>query len=244
VAQLFAVTQMLADGSLDPQDIGLLYVVEEETTSRGALASNELGLTPAYLLVGEPTELNLAAGHKGGISFVANSVGKESHSGYPELGVSAIDPLVEFLGDLLRQQWPNDTFFGQSTINIGKINGGVAANVVPAAANASVYIRAAVPVATIKAQILQVAIPYPNITFTWISEKDPFRCDVVPGFQTEVFAYGTDLPSFHSPNHKSYLFGPGSILVAHTDGEYINKTELTYSIGEYKRLITAILAQG
>jgi len=62
VAQLFAVTQMLAEGTLDPNDIGLLYVVEEETGSRGMLKANDLALTPQYLLVGEPTERLLASG--------------------------------------------------------------------------------------------------------------------------------------------------------------------------------------
>jgi len=62
VAQLFAVTQMLAEGTLDPNAIGLLYVVEEETVSRGMLKANDLGLTPLYLLVGEPTDRLLASG--------------------------------------------------------------------------------------------------------------------------------------------------------------------------------------
>lgn len=81
VMQLIAVTQMLAEGSLNPQDIGLLYVVEEETTSRGMLAANDLRLTPKYLIVGEPTERKLGAGHKGGVNFNVESFGKEAHSG-------------------------------------------------------------------------------------------------------------------------------------------------------------------
>jgi acetylornithine deacetylase len=233
---------MLEEGSLDPNDIGLLYVVGEETVSSGMTMANQLGITPAYLVVGEPTDLRLGLGHKGGLGFVAQSFGRESHSGYPWLGKSAITPLVSFMTDLETEPWPNDPFFGQTTMNIGQMCGGVAMNVVPANASISVMLRATVPAATLKARVLELAAPY-NLTLTFSADFDPFRCDLVPGFEAQFFGFGTDLPAFHGKGHLSYLFGPGSILVAHTDGEYIDKGELARSIGETKRLVTAILAQ-
>jgi len=242
VSQLFAVTQMLAEGSLSPEDIGLLYVIQQETNSGGMKKANELGLTPQYLIMGEPTDLELGLGHKGELGFTAQSFGQESHSGYPQLGMSAITPLVSFMMDLELEPWPNDTYFGQTTMNIGTMRGGVAMNVVPASANISVAIRAAVPVETLKERVIQLAAPY-NLTLAFPEQFDPFRCDLVPGFPTDLFAFGTDLPAFTAPNHKSYLFGPGSILVAHTDGEYLEKDLLLLSISEYKRLITAVLSQ-
>jgi len=208
--------------------------------------------------------------HKGGVSFNAESFGLASHSGYPELGSSAITPLVKFMTDLENYPWPSDPVFGNSTMNIGLITGGVAANVVPDYARAFVFIRAAVTASIVQNAVIQLAAPY-NLTLTFSALFSPFTCSTVPGFQTEIFSYGTgthdfrpnlsqrfpitshlsfffektsliDLPSFQG-SHKSYLFGPGSILVAHTDAEYINKSELTAAIGDYKTLITAILAQ-
>lgn len=51
-AQLTAIQQLVEDGC---EDVGLLYVVSEETDHSGMLAANDLGLDPEYLIVGEPT---------------------------------------------------------------------------------------------------------------------------------------------------------------------------------------------
>jgi acetylornithine deacetylase len=53
-AQLTALQELIAEGA-GSDDVGLLYVVSEETDHSGMLKSNELGLDPEYLVVGEPT---------------------------------------------------------------------------------------------------------------------------------------------------------------------------------------------
>lgn len=129
---------------------------------------------------------------------MVESYGKESHSGYPELGQSAITPLVQFMTDLENQVWPVDPFFGTSTMNIGKMSGGVAMNVVPAYANISVMVRSTVKASIIKDIIIELAKPY-NFTITFNTETDPFKCDLVPGFETEIFSFGTGWFSFKTP---------------------------------------------
>ena len=52
-------------------------------------------------------------------------------SGYPELGVSAIEHLISCLNSLLETDWPSTPKFGKTTFNIGTISGGAAANIVP-----------------------------------------------------------------------------------------------------------------
>ena len=52
-------------------------------------------------------------------------------SGYPELGVSAIEHLISCLNSLLKVDWPSSSKFGKTTFNIGTISGGAAANIVP-----------------------------------------------------------------------------------------------------------------
>lgn len=56
------------------------------------------------------------------------------------------------------------------------------------------------------------------------------------GFQTTICSYGTDVPYLRG-DHKKYLYGPGSILVAHGDHEYVSKSDLFEAVEGYKRLI-------
>jgi acetylornithine deacetylase len=66
------------------------------------------------------------------------------------------------------------------------------------------------------------------------------RLATVPGFETVVVAYATDIPRL---NHWGvpYLFGPGSVHVAHTDGEFILVDELVRSVDGYERLALTAL---
>jgi acetylornithine deacetylase/succinyl-diaminopimelate desuccinylase-like protein len=67
------------------------------------------------MIVGEPTELTFARRQKGIINIQLNSVGKAVHSGYPHLGSSAIEPMVEVLRDLMHADWPKGTRSRQRT---------------------------------------------------------------------------------------------------------------------------------
>lgn len=60
------------------------------------------------------------------------------------------------------------------------------------------------------------------------------------GFETVIVNYGTDIPSLKG-THKRYLYGPGSILVAHSAEEHVNVTDLSAAVDGYQRLITQIL---
>lgn len=96
-----------------------------------------------HIVFGEPTENKIAIGHKGIILFNVNASGKASHSGYPELGSSANEKMVNLLYELKMHEWPSDERLGNTTLNIGKIQGGVAPNVIPASAYAQLSIRVA-----------------------------------------------------------------------------------------------------
>jgi acetylornithine deacetylase len=68
----------------------------------------------------------------------------------------------------------------------------------------------------------------------------PVRLGTVPGFDTGVVAYATDVPALGSWG-TPYLFGPGSIHVAHTDDEYVDLAELRAAVDAYERLAVAAL---
>ncbi len=52
--------------------------------------------------------------------------------------------------------------------------------------------------------------------------------------------YGTDIPNLKG-DHKRYLYGPGNILVAHSDHEHLSASDLNKAVDGYKRLIRASL---
>jgi acetylornithine deacetylase len=106
-------------------------------------AVNDLGLSWEAVIFGEPTELKLASGHKGLLDFTLSAQGKASHSGYPDLGINANSLLLPALVALDKLVLPSSEALGNSTLNIGRIEGGVAANVIPAFAQAHGSVRIA-----------------------------------------------------------------------------------------------------
>jgi acetylornithine deacetylase len=142
-AQIFAVERLRDAGTIIEGDAALLFVVGEEKDGHGMKAANDLGLTWESVIFGEPTELKLARGHKGGLAFTLSANGKAGHSGYPELGRSAIEILVRGLSALYQLELPGSERFGNTTLNVGQIEGGVAPNVIAQNASATVLVRVA-----------------------------------------------------------------------------------------------------
>lgn len=62
-------------------------------------------------------------------------------AGYPHLGESAIDPMIDVLHDLNHEAWPSSEDLGDTTLNIGMMSGGIAANAVPDSASAMLMFR-------------------------------------------------------------------------------------------------------
>lgn len=142
-AQIIAVEELLASGKLQEGDVSLLYVVGEEVGGDGMRKANDLGLTWKTAIFGEPTELRLASGHKGIMSVDISAKGKAGHSGYPELGRNANAMLIPALYELLRMELPYSAKYGNTTLNVGRMEGGVAGNVIAEDASALLAIRIA-----------------------------------------------------------------------------------------------------
>jgi acetylornithine deacetylase len=122
-------------------NFGFMFLVGEETDSIGAKAANSLKWNSEYVIVGEPTQNQLARAQKGTLMVSLTTTGRAAHSGYPELGVSAIRNLWAALQDCENADWGNDAVFGKGTFNVGVFHGGQAANIVPPQATASIMIR-------------------------------------------------------------------------------------------------------
>jgi acetylornithine deacetylase len=169
-------------------DVALLFVVGEEAGGVGMKAANKLGLSWESVIFGEPTELKLAKGHKGGLRFTARARGKAGHSGYPETGSNAIDSLVRGLSALQRADLPWSNYFGNTTINIGTIEGGVAANVIPASASAIGSVRIAAGTASdmkdLIVQVVEGGDPHLVVEFsTYAVDPVPLDYDVAGEFK-------------------------------------------------------------
>ncbi|KAH7134571.1 hypothetical protein B0J13DRAFT_560667 [Dactylonectria estremocensis] len=238
--QIFAVQTLLQEDKIQEGDVGLLFVVGEERGGLGMRQVNELGLSWESVIFGEPTELKLARGHKGGLGFTITAKGKAGHSGYPETGTNAIDSLTRGLAALQRLELPWSEDFGNSTLNIGKIEGGVAGNVIPASAYAIGGVRVAAGTPDSLKNLIETTISESDsnlqVEFTYGIGPVPIDYDV-EGFETVVLNYGTDIPSLKG-KHKRYLYGPGSILNAHSAHEYLTVSDLEEAVKGYQRLIT------
>ena len=114
------------------QRVDLLFVVGEEKGSDGARAANHLPATSKFLVNGEPTESKLASGAKGSQRVIVRTRGRAAHSAYPQLGVSAIEPMLALLPNVQALPLPTDPVLGETTVNIGTIHGGTEANIIPA----------------------------------------------------------------------------------------------------------------
>jgi acetylornithine deacetylase len=219
-------------------DVALLFVVGEETTHDGARAANawiaaNLPKRPRVLINGEPTESTLALGTKGAMRAVIRTTGRAAHSAYPHLGDSAITRLVTLLTEIGGLELPSDPVLGDTTINVGSISGGVADNVIAPQAEARLMARLVSPADEVYA-ILEKWVAG-RATITRGISVPPVRLGTVEDFPTSVAAYATDLPALTNWG-TPYLFGPGSVHVAHTDQEFVSLAELESATQAYVRL--------
>lgn len=261
-AQVFAVLETLHENP--DANLGLLFVVGEEIGGDGmkTFSQSELNTDSAYhtVIFGEPTEAALVSGHKGMLGFEVIADGKAAHSGYPWLGRSAVSGIlpaltrVDHLGEIPAQEGglPSSPKYGPTTLNIGTVRAGVATNVVPASARGDVAVRLAAGTPDEAREIIRRAVEDATrdvdadvyVDFSSHQESYPPQdLDTdVPGFKVIPVNYGTDVPNLKVRSGvKRYLYGPGSIFVAHGDNEALTVQDLRGAVSGYKKLIQAAL---
>jgi acetylornithine deacetylase len=233
-AQVAAAERLRARGE---RRVGLLFVVGEERGSDGAMAANLSPPGARFLINGEPTDNRLGSATRGVLRLRLRAVGRAAHSATPEYGESAIDKLIDALLLLRSIALPSDREMGATHYSVGLIEGGVAPNVISPHASAEVLFRTIGP----PEDILQAIRPLERlVTSEEILRVPQVRMHTVPGFQTAVFPFTTDVP-FLTRWGSPLLFGPGSILVAHTSEEHVEIAELERAIDAYEQLALACL---
>ena len=251
-------------------DFGLLLLAGEETGSFGAKSYNSMisaneSYTQKWLIVGEPTDNAMASAAKGTKSFEVTFDGRACHSGYPENGESAILYFNDFVNALRSIVFPSDPVLGDTTWNIGKLVSDNPQNILSEKVSCRVYFRTTFESDEMVCNVMkniagadarlrfgrrraqdgsdivakEVAPWQKAMTVKAFGGDTPSRFEVLPGFSSKPVAFGSDAPQLTCFGHK-ILCGPGSILVAHKDEEYIRIRDIETAVANYVRMYETI----
>jgi len=214
---------------------GLLFVVGEEEDGAGAQAAAQQlqGKGIRFLINGEPTEGRVAQAHKGGLGFRVHVTGKACHSGYPEAGYDANREALGIANQLLGVDFGESAPLGKATLNLGRIDGGVGASIVSPHAVIEGLVRTIGPNRAVIDRLREVV---GSATLEITYDVPCTKLLEVPGLPSSVVSYCCDIPFFAPLEAKAVLYGPGSILRAHTDEEYITRQEIEDAIQGYQHI--------
>ncbi|KAI6387704.1 hypothetical protein MCOR23_010992 [Pyricularia oryzae] len=250
-SQIIAVEELVHRKLIHPEDVMLLYVVGEEVDGAGMKRFSDSLEDPSKqfhgfesVIFGEPTENKLACGHKGIIACTITATGKAGHSGYPWSGESANEMLMRALVGILDTDLGSSDEYGNTTINVGTLAGGIAFNVIPEFAQSNISARVAIGpqdsghiAVRHKIEAILAKENADHLSIKCGLGYGVVTCDCnIEGFQTTTVNYGTDIPNLKG-NHRRYLYGPGSILVAHSDDEQLTVGDLETAVEAYQKII-------
>ena len=251
--------------------IHLLLSYDEEVGCRGVRPMiAEFGRTlrrPRMVFVGEPTMMQVVDAHKGANRFEVIVTGQDAHSSMPHLGVNAIMVAARLIGELQRieQDLAKRHFSARftppySTIQVGKIEGGTAPNIVPrrcsfvwdvralpgldprgvaaelegfAARELLPAMRAVSPDCAIEIAPVNTA---PAFAAEAGSEAVSLAMRLAGQNETFAVAYGTEASFFQEGACPSVVCGPGDIAQAHKPNEYIDIDQIEKCMGFLDRL--------
>lgn len=234
-AQWVAAEKLRAEGH---RGIALLGVAGEETDSIGAKMIDGLLPKADWIIDGEPTELVFSSGAKGILALTLRAKGKAGHSAYPEVGHNALHDLIPVLASLVDAELPSEARYGDTTLNVGVVAGGVAPNVLAPSAEAFVLIRLAASADAVL-EVVRSKIP-DSIEVEITSNADPHPMPMPDGYDGEVVKFGSDVP-YLAKVGRTMLVGPGSIHDAHTSHEKIEKKDLLAAVGLYETVARQLM---
>lgn len=230
LAMVHAANNLRAEGV---EGVGLLLVVGEEVDHCGAKAARELEIDPGRIILCEPTRSRVVRAQKGMLRATLRAEGVAGHSAYPDDGRSAIDPLLDALDNLRHHDWPTDDVLGPTTLNIGVVDGGVAANVFAPTASADILFRAVSPVDELFDDIRKQVGD--EVSVDNIVSNDPVFFDPPEDVETCTVPFNTDAP-YLGELGEVWLVGPGDIRCAHSEDERIQLDEIFAAIQLYESL--------
>ncbi len=241
--------------------LALLFTYDEEIGTLGARRFTEswtgTAAMPQDVIVGEPTSLRIVRLHKGMLRLRLGFVGVAAHSGFPHLGRSAIEPAARAIVSLSQlrralenERPPNGEHFPEvpfTALNVGTVNGGSAANVIPDRCVIELGIRLlpgtkAEVVAERVRETVQQALPEESFSLELVSESPAMMleadadihhslCALVGQRESLGVAFATDAGWLQRVGFRCLLFGPGDIKVAHRANEFVPVAEFRRAAG-------------
>jgi acetylornithine deacetylase/succinyl-diaminopimelate desuccinylase-like protein len=213
-------------------NFGLLFTVQEETDFAGAKRSADLGEKFDLIVVGEPTSLKVINGHNGILVIRLTAKGKTAHSATPEKGINAIEILMDDLRELKKCDFGVNNFLGGNILNISGISGGIADNIVPDRAVATLSYRTVVDSEILIKKIRSLVKSKIQI----LADFDPVINNIDESLlktiklKTDTAKYFTEASILKKISKNIMIIGAGSIEQAHGPDEFV-------SIKEYNKLI-------
>ncbi len=236
VAYLYEACRQLREEGKN--NFGLLLTCGEEDGSQGAMKANESIRDCDFIIIGEPTENKLIKASKGNICINLTFRGTSCHSGYPHLGDNAISRMFAFIKRLEEKDFGADKILGKTEYNIGKLSSDNAHNVVSDLVTMKIFFRTTFESEKKIIEYLKEITDH-KTEMEILFIHNPVNFHVVEGFETGIVSYGTDAPSFSNVKNK-ILYGPGSILDAHTENEYIRIGGMLKAVDDVKNIFRKI----
>jgi acetylornithine deacetylase len=245
----------------------LLFTYDEEVGTLGARrlveTCPEARALPASAVIGEPTGLRVVRAHKGHLTMRITLHGRSAHSGYPHLGRNAIEPAGEVIAALSRlrrelaaEGAPNAELFPEVPfvpLNVGRVQGGAAINVVPERCAVELGLRALPGVDSrrlaerVERAARAAAAPFePEVEV--LADSQPLLvaedalvlrrlCALVGQRQSATVSFATDAGWLQRLGMDCVIFGPGSIDAAHRPNEHVPKADLAAARTVLEQLI-------
>jgi acetylornithine deacetylase len=213
------------------KDFGLIFTIGEEDSFQGVKKIIKSKINIPFVIVGEPTSLEIVNGHFGILNLSIIARGKKAHSINPQKGINAIVKLIKAI-ELIKSVKRNK----KTSLNVARIEGGVADNIIPDKAKALISLRIALNdkknyLKEFKKSLKGLAKIKKEMEVSSVSTKIPKELSFIK--KNKTARYLTEL-SFY---RKGVVLGPGNIKFAHSDNEQIRKSELKKAVKIYKKII-------
>ena len=276
IAAAMAMAPMLAQSNLR-RPVHFAFTYDEEVGCIGArqlvqeLAHAEI--RPATAIIGEPTMMRIIEGHKGCCEYTTRFHGLEGHGSAPDRGVSAVEYAARYIMRLLelredlKPRAPAGSRFDPpwSTLQVGRIHGGVAHNVIAGDAEVEWELRPVQDsdkdyvtdeIARYATEVLLPAMravhPEASIDTQVIgdvrglepADENEAR-DIIQQLTgqngADVVAFGTEAGLFQSLGMSAVVCGPGSIEQAHKADEFVSADQMRQCVSMLERLCDGLV---
>jgi acetylornithine deacetylase len=253
LACALAALPTLAAGRLT-RPIHLAFSYDEEAGCRGVphliAALPGLCARPEACIVGEPSGLRPVRAHKGKAAVRITVRGRAGHSSRPDRGLNAIHAMSEVLNEAVRRAaalaaGPFDTAFEPpySSLQVGRIAGGEAVNVIPDLCTLEVEARAIAGIdpswllsslqgalSTLSASGFEthweLLSQYPALSLPADAPLASLLRELTGEEPLAAVSYGTEAGLYQGAGIDAIICGPGDIARAHRADEYIEISEL------------------